>query len=99
MDNFLNKHNATHSDVIVFANKLTAEMHNAVFTINNDYKIRKVKTDTDAFSFDVTFSVDGMLRLTASYEENGYQNESETKKDYTSARIRTTSRTTKTTKH
>ena len=59
MDNFLNKHNATHSDVIVFANKLTAEMHNAVFTINNDYKIRKVKTDTDAFSFDVTFSVDG----------------------------------------
>ena len=59
MDNFLNKHNATHSDVIVFANKLTAEMHNAVFTINNDYKIHKVKTDTDAFSFDVTFSVDG----------------------------------------
>lgn len=34
-------------------------MHNAVFTINNDYKIHKVKTDTDAFSFDVTFSVDG----------------------------------------
>lgn len=38
---------------------------------------------------------DGMLRLTASYEENGYKNESETKKDYTSARIRTTSRNNK----
>lgn len=38
---------------------------------------------------------DGMLRLTASYEENGYKNGSETKKDYTSARIRTTSRTNK----
>ncbi len=36
---------------------------------------------------------DGMLRLTASYEENGYKNGSETEKDYTSARIRTTSRT------
>lgn len=36
---------------------------------------------------------DGMLRLTASYEKNGYKNGSETKKDYTSARIRTTSRT------
>ena len=35
---------------------------------------------------------DGMLRLTASYEENGYKNGSETEKDYTSARIRTTSR-------
>ena len=38
---------------------------------------------------------DGMLRLTASYEENGYKNGSETEKDYTSARIRTTSRTNK----
>ena len=38
---------------------------------------------------------DGMLRLTASYEKNGYKNGSETKKDYTSARIRTTSRTNK----
>lgn len=36
---------------------------------------------------------DGMLRLTASYEENGYKNGNETEKDYTSARIRTTSRT------
>ena len=38
---------------------------------------------------------DGMLRLTASYEKNGYKNGSETKKDYTSARIRTTSRNNK----
>lgn len=36
---------------------------------------------------------DGMLRLTASYEEDGYKNGSEGSKDYTSARIRTTSRT------
>ena len=36
---------------------------------------------------------DGMLRLTASYEKDGYKNGSESEKDYTSARIRTTSRT------
>lgn len=36
---------------------------------------------------------DGMLRITASYEEDGYKHESESAKDYTSARIRTTSRT------
>ena len=36
---------------------------------------------------------DGMLRITASYEKDGYTHESETEKNYTSGRIRTTSRT------
>jgi len=58
MDNFLNKRNATHADVMTFADKLASGHHHMVFTMNNDYKIRKVATDTDAFSFDVTFGVD-----------------------------------------
>lgn len=58
MDNFLNKHNATHSDVMTFANKLTASKGQLAFTINNDYKIHKVATGTDEYSYDVTFSVD-----------------------------------------
>lgn len=36
---------------------------------------------------------DGLLRLTASYEADGYANGDESAKDYTSARIRTSSRT------
>ena len=36
---------------------------------------------------------DGLLRITASYEEDGYYYASESKKNYTSARIRTTSST------
>ena len=36
---------------------------------------------------------DGLLRLTASYEKDGYKNGSEAEKNYTSGRIRTTSRT------
>jgi len=37
-------------------------------------------------------NADGLLRITASYEENGYKYESESSKKYTSARIRTTSK-------
>ena len=36
---------------------------------------------------------DGLLRLTASYEENGYNYAGESRKEYTSARIRTTTPT------
>lgn len=36
---------------------------------------------------------DGLLRITASYEEDGYNYENETAKNYTSARIRTTKAT------
>lgn len=36
---------------------------------------------------------DGLLRITASYEENGYNYASESRKKYTSARIRTTTAT------
>ena len=36
---------------------------------------------------------DGLLRITASYEADGYANGDESTKDYTSARIRTSSRT------
>ncbi len=58
MDNFLNKRNATHADVMTFADKLASGHHHIAFTMNNDYNIRKVMTDTDVFSFDVTFGVD-----------------------------------------
>lgn len=58
MDNFLNKRNATHADVMTFADKLASGHHHIAFTMNNDYNIRKVATDTDVFSFDVTFGVD-----------------------------------------
>ncbi len=58
MDNFLNKRNATHSDVVAFANKLVASKTQIAFTMNNDYKIHKVPTDTGEYSYEVTFSVD-----------------------------------------
>ena len=58
MDNFLNKRNATHADVLAFAEKLASGHHHSSFTMNNDYKIRKVQTGTDEFSFDVTFGVE-----------------------------------------
>ena len=58
MDNFLNKRNATHADVMTFADKLASGHHHIAFTMNNDYKIRKVATEAGVFSYDVTFGVD-----------------------------------------
>lgn len=58
MDNFLNKQNATHADVVAFANKVTENRH-VTFTINNDYKIHKVAFSTEELGYDVTFSVSG----------------------------------------
>lgn len=58
MDNFLNKQNATHADVVTFANRLSANQQHMVLTVNDDYKVRKVATDTGEFAYEVSFSVD-----------------------------------------
>lgn len=58
MDNFLNKQNATHADVVTFANRLSANQQHMALTVNDDYKVHKVATDTGEFSYDVSFSVD-----------------------------------------
>lgn len=58
MDNFLNKQNATHADVVTFANRLSANQQHMVLTVNDDYKVRKTATDTGELAYEVAFSVD-----------------------------------------
>lgn len=59
--------------------------NNELECYTNDPKNISVNEDLDGDG-----SGDGLLRITASYEENGYNYAAESQKNYTSARIRTT---------
>lgn len=59
IDNFLNKRNATHADVMKFAEKLSPAGSAVSFATNGDYKISKEPTaQGDEPIYNVAFSVD-----------------------------------------
>lgn len=61
MDNFLNKKNATHSDIKALSEKLAEGSSNPkTFIVNNDFNIHKSYESSGDLSYNVTFSVNGI---------------------------------------
>ena len=61
MDNFLNKKNATHSDIKTLSEKLAEGSSNPkTFIVNNDFNIHKSYESSGDLSYNVTFSVNGI---------------------------------------
>lgn len=58
MDNFLNKHGATHADVMNFAERLNSGDSKKDFSLNNDYRITKLPQGDGEYAYKVSFSVD-----------------------------------------
>ena len=62
MDNFLNKKNATHSDIKALSEKLaeSSSSNPKTFIVNNDFNIHKSYESSGDLSYNVTFSVNGI---------------------------------------